>query len=198
MFARMGTWKTVATVAAAAALAAAPVRAQTWNGTLSGSQQVPANASPATGFTSITLSGNQLQVSLTWSGITGGPIMAGHIHCCTVGDAAGQNVGVAVPFVGLEPGTSGEYSHTFDLLDAGVYTNSFLTTLGGGTALGARDVLINALNGGRAYVNIHNATYPGGEIRSNVALVTPEPTTFALAAAGVAGAGLVARRRRTA
>ena len=191
---RRGMWGAV--VAVAATLAAGQVQAQTWRGSLSGDQQFPQNDSPATGFTSITLSGNQLQVALTWSGIIGGPIGAGHIHCCTAGDAAGQNIGVALPFVGLVAGTSGDYTHVFDLLDAGVYTGGFLTTFGGGTALGARNALIDGLNAGRAYVNIHNATFPGGEIRSNVAVVTPEPTTFALAAAGAAGVGLVARRRR--
>lgn len=185
----------VGVVAAGLAVAGATAGAQSWAAALSGSQQVPANASTGGGFSRITMSGNLLHVQLSWSGVVGGPVAAGHIHCCTAGDAAGQNTGVALPFADLDVATSGTYDHTFDLLDQSVYTAGFLSVFGGGTADGARAALVAGLDGRHAYVNLHNATYPGGEIRGNVALV-PEPATFALAAAGMAGVGLVARRRR--
>lgn len=174
------------TLAATGRIAAA----QTWAGALSGTQQVPPNASTASGFTSLTLVGNLLTVDLSWTGLVGGPLAAGHIHCCV---QPGVNADVVVPFVGIRSSTTGSYNNTFDLLNASTYTSAFLTA-SGGTAAGAEAALIKGLNAGMAYVNVHDATYPGGEIRANV-VTTPEPTTFALAALGLGGAGLLARRR---
>jgi hypothetical protein len=45
------------------------------------------------------------------------------------------------------------------------------------------------------YLNVHTVSFPGGEIRADLAVV-PEPGTYALVATGIAGLGLVARRRR--
>lgn len=177
-------------VAAVGQVAAAQTQ---WAGALSGAQQVPANASTASGFSTLTLVGNQLTVDLSWAGITGGPLEAGHIHCCA---APGSNAGVAVPFVGLPNTTAGSYNNTFDLLNAATYTSAFLSATGG-TAAGAEAALLTGLDAGLAYVNVHNATYPGGEIRANVAAV-PEPSTFTLAAFGLGAAGVAVLRRRRA
>jgi hypothetical protein len=48
-----------------------------------------------------------------------------------------------------------------------------------------------------AYVNIHNATFPGGEIRGQLDLA-PEPTSLLLVGTSALGAlRLLRRRRRT-
>ncbi len=177
----------VGTLTAAGRTAAAQT---SWAGVLSGAQQVPVNTTSASGFTLLTLSGNLLAVTLSWTGLTGGSLAAAHIHCCIL---PGGNANVAVGFTGIPNAASGTYSNTFDLTNASIYTSAFLTA-SGGTAAGAEAALIAGLNAGQAYVNVHDATYPGGEIRANV-VTTPEPTTFALAALGVGGAGLLARRR---
>lgn len=46
-------------------------------------------------------------------------------------------------------------------------------------------------------MNIHNAVFPGGEIRGQLLQVTavPEPGTWAMLAAGLGLVGLIARRR---
>lgn len=150
-----------------------------------GTNEVPPNASPATGFALITIDGNLMTVDLTWDGLIGGNPAAAHIHCCT---DVGTNVGVAVGFPAFPATTSGTYSHVFDLLDPTIYTANFRNNFGGGTAEGARDALIAGLAAGRAYSNIHNATFPGGEIRADLGPApVPEPST-----ALMLGAGLIA------
>ncbi len=168
------------------------VQAQTWNGFLSGTNEVPANLSTASGFAAISLSNNTLTVMLNWAGLIGGPLTAGHIHCCA---APGSNAGVAIGFSGLSSLSTGSFTGIFDLTNPSVYNANFRNGAGAGTAAGAQAALIAGLNAGNAYVNLHNATYPGGELRANVT-VTPEPGTVALLAFGMAVVGTVGARRR--
>ncbi len=179
---------------ALALLTSAPAYANTitYVAAMSGASENPPNASPATGFATITYDDviHSLLVDEAWSGLTGGNPAAAHIHCCV---AAPNNVGVAVGFPSFPATTSGSYLHVFDLTDPTVYTAAFFINFGGGTAAGAEAALIAGLGSGQAYVNIHNATFPGGEIRGQIEAV-PEPATLTLFALGAAGAAI--RRRR--
>lgn len=160
---------------------------------MTGTNEVPPNASPATGFATITVDGNMLTVDLEWAGLIGGNPGAAHIHCCT---DVGTNIGVAVGFPDFPATASGTYLRTFDLLDETIYTATFLTNFGGGTAEGARDALVEGLDAGRAYSNIHNSTFPGGEIRADLELsAIPEPSTALLLGVSLACLGGIARRR---
>jgi hypothetical protein len=163
---------------------------------MDGATEVPPNASPASGFTTVTVddSLNTMQVDITYSGLTGGPPAAAHIHCCS---APGTNVNVAVGFPGFPVTTTGAYSHVFDLLDLSIYSAGFLNNFGGGTAAGAEAALLEGFAAGTAYSNIHNMTFPGGEIRGQLAAV-PEIGTWALMILGFGGIGLTLRRRRPA
>lgn len=118
---------------------------------------------------------NLLSVDVAWSGLTA-VATAAHIHCCV---DPGANIGVAIGFPSFPATTSGSYLHDFDLLDPSVYTASFLVNFGGGTAAGARDAVLAGLETGRAHVNIHNAVFPGGEIRGNA---VSEPSSLTLLA----------------
>jgi len=97
--------------------------------TMSGSQETPPNGSTASGLTTVTLdtSAHTLSVSVSFSGLVGGPASMGHIHCC-----AGPGVAavVAVPYPGFPAATAGTYLHTFDLTDAATYNPPFLTSSG--------------------------------------------------------------------
>ena len=160
-----------------------------FTGTLSGSQEVPPNASPATGFVTIDVDTvlHLLTVDVSWSGLIGGDPAAAHIHCCI---APGNNVNVAVGFPSFPATASGTYHHVFDLTDLAIYNAQFLTNFTNGTASDAEAVLISGLLDGLAYVNIHNAQFPGGEIRALI----PEPMSLALAMLALGIAGLARRR----
>jgi hypothetical protein len=142
----------------------------------------------------VTLNGDLLTVDESFSGLTGGPAVAAHIHCCA---PAGVNAMVAVPFTGFPAATSGTYLNTFDLTLLGTYNAAFVAA-NGGTAASAEAALIAGLNSFQTYVNIHDATFPGGEIRGQL---VPEPATSGLLLLGltsmIAMAQRAAKRRQT-
>jgi hypothetical protein len=176
--------------------AAAPIY---YVATLSGANESPPNISPATGFATVVFDSvaHTLFISTDFQGLTGTSTVA-HIHCCVgIPLDTTLNAAAATPtptFPGFPTGvTAGSYNHLLDLTLTSSYRSGFVTA-SGGTAAGAEAVLGEGLRQGRAYFNIHSATYPGGEIRGF--LVTPEPGTFALVG-GVLAASLYFRRRRT-
>jgi CHRD domain/PEP-CTERM motif len=146
---------------------------------LTGAGENPPNGSPATGTALFSLTGDLLSINITYSGLTGGPAAAAHIHCCA---SPGTNANVWVPFAGFPNATSGTYTNTIDL--------STFVFSGGGTEA----ALLAGLSNGTAYANIHNATFPGGEIRGQI-IATPEPGTLLLLGTGTAAMMTFARRR---
>jgi hypothetical protein len=91
--------------------------------------------------------------------------------------------------------TSGAFSQLFNLLDSSIYTAGFLNNFGGGTAAGAEAALLGGFAAGTAYSNIHNAVFPGGEIRGQLQAI-PEPGAWALMILGFGAVGATLRRRR--
>jgi hypothetical protein len=154
--------------------AISPLSAATiWSAQLAGSNEVPPSlGSTASGSILVSLSGNNLTVNETFSGLVA-PANAAHIHCCA---PVGTNVGVAILFPGFPSATSGTYNQTFDLTLMSTYQSAFITAFGGGTVAGAEAAILAALDAGTAYANIHNATFPGGEIRGQIGPV-PEPSS---------------------
>jgi len=180
-------------IAAAALVAAAAVPAQAvtlYGTTLLGSNESPANASTASGTGLLTLATDQnsFTISETFTGLSANAA-AGHVHCCA---AAGSNTGVAIGFT-VPAATSGSFTQSFDLTLGTTYTSAFLAA-NTGTAAGARAAFLAGLNGGLAYLNLHTSTFPGGEIRGQLAAV-PEPATWAMMIAGFGMIGTAARRR---
>ncbi|MCB1872903.1 MAG: CHRD domain-containing protein [Gammaproteobacteria bacterium] len=161
---------------------------------LSGSNEVPANASPGTGTATVAYDpiAHTLSLDVTFSGLSGNTTAA-HIHCCA---PPGANAAVATSlpsFLGFPAGVvSGLYSQVFDLTLASSFNAAFVAA-NGGTVLGAEAALSNGLAGGNAYLNIHTTAFPGGEIRGNLAPV-PEPTTLGLIGLGLAGFGYARKR----
>jgi hypothetical protein len=147
------------------------------------------------GFFQFDTTNQTLFIDVSWTGLSAGTTVA-HIHCCTSAPFAGT-VGVAVSpptLPGFPTGvTSGTYQTLINLTLTGVYGSGFLNT-NGGTAASASAALLQGIQEGRAYFNIHSTAFPGGEIRGFLQPV-PEPGTMALA--GVALLGLLTLRRRT-
>lgn len=121
-----------------------------WNlrGNANGIQETPTRVTTtATGSIAGTYnkSTNLLTFTINWNGLIGGNPSAMHFH----GPAdPGVAAGVLVPITGFTPAASGSVSGTATLTDA--QETDFMN--------------------GLWYYNIHNATYPGGEIRGQIFL----------------------------
>ena len=138
----------------------------TYTATINAAQEVPTNASVATGSATVILNAaqTQLSVSVNFANL-GGTYSASHIHGPAV---PGTNAGVKWGFVGVPAGW------VFSNSNHNGTISNFLVT-----GITATDVA--NLNAGLFYVNLHSNTFPGGEIRGQlgVANVVPtKPTTW--------------------
>ena|SRR5438552_11351923 len=162
----------MAAFALAAAFSSGIASAQmTFQAVLTGTQEVPPNASTATGFGTVVLNAaqNQITVDESWSGLSSAAT-ASHIH----GPASpGVNAAVIFPFSGVPAATSGSIPEQSFLINA---------------------TQVSQLESGLFYMNVHDATFPGGEIRGQLLLV-PEPSTWALALLAAGGLLWSIRRR---
>lgn len=152
---------------------------QVFTTTLSGSNEAPVNASLASGTAQVSFDdlASSVTVSVTFTGLTAAA-SAGHIHCCTATAFTGT-AGVALGFPSFPNATSGTYNFSPTVYNG---ANTFASTLAGALA-------------GKAYVNIHDSSFPGGEVRGFLVPV-PEASTYAMMLAGLGMMGLLARRRR--
>lgn len=118
-------------------------------GSASGAQEAPNKVTTtATGTVGgrYNKDSNTLNYVVTWTGLTGGNATAGHFHSPAEPGVAAP---VLIPFTGLPAAASGTFSGSTTLTDA------------------QETDLVNGL----FYFNVHNATYPAGEIRAQVFLV---------------------------
>jgi hypothetical protein len=151
---------------------------------LSGANEPPTpTASPGTGFADVFFNdvAMTLEVKVGFSGLVG-TTTASHIHAPTAAPGSGSaGVATTTPtFPNFPLGvTSGTYDQTLDLTSLSSYNPAFVTA-NGGTATGAEAALVNALNAGKSYLNIHTTLFPSGEISGYLAPVPDQATTGAL------------------
>src|ERR1017187_2499643 len=169
----------------------------TYSAVLLGTSEVPSTGSPGTGQATVIINtlAQTMEVQVTFSGLEG-PTTASHIHCCTASPGAG-NAGVATTtptFTNFPLGvTSGSYDFTYDLTAAGTYNPAFVSAEG--SVAIAEAALLGGIAAGDLYLNIHTTVDPGGEIRGYLAAAAPEPATFLLAGAALAGLVILRRKR---
>ena len=113
---------------------------------MSGAQEIPAVPTTGTGLMNVSYSKvtKVLSYDFTWSGLTG-PVTASHIHGLA---PVGYPAGVVQGFTGVSATAAGKFSGT--LFVDGVRVKE--------------DDLVNGLY----YINLHTATYSGGEIRGQI------------------------------
>ena len=169
-----------------------------YTATLTGPAESPSNASPGTGFTTVTINvgANTMRVQSSFTGLTGNTT-ASHIHAATAAPGEGT-AGVATQtpsFAGFPLGvTSGSMDTMFDMTLTSSFNAAYVTA-NGGTAASAFTALRTSIANGTAYVNIHTTAFPGGEIRGFLAPASaPEPGTLALVLLG--GMGVLIYRRK--
>jgi len=155
-------------------------QAQTFTASLDGAQD-GGGTRQGTGFVTLTLSGNSLSLSGSFSGLSTN-MTAGHIH----GPAAiGSPASVIYDLVGpgiLTGTTSGTYNGTVNLVANPTPNYSLAQQL-------------TDLNAGLWYLNIHDSKFPGGEIRGQI-LAIPEPAALPMLTLGAAALLCLQRRRR--
>ena len=170
----------------------------TFRADLTGASEIPPTGSQGTGQAIVVLDpiAQTLHVGVTFSGLLG-TTTASHIHCCLTAPGVNSNVLVAtaVPtFPNFPLGvTSGTYDMGFDLTLAATYNPAFITAQGG-TVAGAEAALIAGIEDRETYLNVHTASFPGGEIRGILAV--PEPGALLLLGSGLAGLTAITWRRR--
>ncbi len=153
-------------------LSAVPMHASViLTATLTGSQEVPPNTSQGTGFGTVVLNDAMTMITANefWSGLTG-PATVSHIH---LPGALGVVAPVVFPFSGVPASAAGS-----------IPQQSFAITA----------AQVTQLEAGLAYMNVHTALFPGGEIRGQL-FVVPEPGTWALLGGGLAGLAMLRRRK---
>jgi hypothetical protein len=128
---------------------------------LTGFQQVPSILTDGTGSFSATLGSSSLTFTLKYSGLSG-PATGAHIHF----GQRGVNGAIFVFFCGgpkpaCPAGTSGTLTGTITAADVvGVPAQ--------GITAGSFADLVRILRSGDAYVNVHTANFPAGEIRAQL------------------------------
>lgn len=147
----------------------APAHAQIYRVVLSGSSEIPAVSTTGSGSGIVTLNAvtDEMRVRANFSDLIGNTT-ASHIHCCVV-QPANAGVATTVPtFPGFPVGVrSGEWDNIYAMQSPGIWNTAFINA-NGGTPAGAKTALINGANAGQAYLNVHSASFPGGEIRGTL------------------------------
>jgi len=130
---------------------------------LGGFQESPAISTTGEGEFQAKLNedGNMLSYELSYSNLTGGTAAAAHIHL----GQRGVNGGVMAFLCGGGNKPACPVSGT---VTGTIVASDITGPASQGIAAGEFAEALRAIRSGNTYVNVHNATFPGGEIRGQV------------------------------
>jgi hypothetical protein len=122
-------------------------------------------SSPATGTFEATIDDESQSISftLTYSGLTA-PITVSHIH---LGNRA-QNGGVSAFICGGGSQPACPTNSTEGTITGTIAPVNVVGPSGQGIAAGEWQELVDAMRAGVTYVNVHDGTFPAGEIRGQI------------------------------
>ena len=138
---------------------------------LSGNSEVPSISTAASGRFRAYLAKDGLHYDLTYAGLEGGALAAAHIHL-----GQRHTAGGVIAFLCSNPPASPGVPScpAAPARVTGILTAAnVIGPAGQGITAGEFDALIKALANRTAYVNVHTATFPSGEIRGSVNRVSP-------------------------
>lgn len=121
---------------------------------LSGAKETPPNSSKGTGSAMVSISGTQLHYMITVHGLTG-PAKVAHIHAGKPGESG-------PPLLKLQIKSLAGGQIANDSVD-------LTQSQGMGGASISPDSLMSLIANGAAYVNVHTAAFPNGEVRGQLA-----------------------------
>lgn len=147
----MWAW-TAALALACDAGGTSPLPVVSYSATLTGAHERPAVVTSASGTAGFMLIGTTITYTIATTGFSS-PLTAGHVHL----GGAGETGPVIVPFsITAQSGTVASGA-----IDVGAPVTFGNITISG-------DSLRRLFDSGTAYVNLHTAGFPGGEIRGQV------------------------------
>jgi hypothetical protein len=131
---------------------------------LAGANEVPPNSTPAMGRLSLVINQDdtEIQFELSWRDLTAVP-SAAHVHF----GPTKVNGGVMFFFCG-GGGQDPCPAETTAMISGTVTADKVVGPAGQGIAAGEFAEVLQALRSNLAYANIHDAPFPGGEIRGAV------------------------------
>jgi len=136
-----------------------------FQGNLNGWQENPDISTVATGSFEARLSqdGSSLSYELRYSKLEGGPASAAHVHL------AKRGVNGGVSFFLCGGGSKPPCPPTTEAVVTGMVTAADVVgPTAQGIPPGAFAEILAAMRAGRTYANVHNATFPNGEIRGQI------------------------------
>jgi hypothetical protein len=130
---------------------------------LDGLQETPVIWTDARGSFSAEVEGNQIAFRLRWSGLEGGNASVAHLHL-------GQRdvAGGVIAFLCGGGGQAACPAGASATVNGTIAAANVIGPANQGIAAGQLDELVAAIRAGVVYANVHNATYPNGEIRGQL------------------------------
>ncbi len=134
---------------------------------LDGYQQVPSVSTTARGTFRARVVGRRIRWTLSYRRIEGGDVQAAHIHFAQRHVNGGVAAFLCASGAGAPAGVQACPARRGTLRGT-IRAKDVVGPAKRGIGPGATDELIRAMRAGATYVNVHNATWPDGEIRGQI------------------------------